>query len=212
MPEIEPDLLAELDALDESLTVGGPMIVESENDFQAGPGTMSLEAVIVFDDGSLQIDFARFEAVLDGEPILMTPKELGRLRMLVETYGKPVSSDKLAELVPAAGRTPKVRMLSVVHVKKEMKWFAPIVPAQDGLPIPLAEQVRGTCASPHFETRGIGGGLSPKCAGWQPVPSTGIVLAANSSQHELAATDQLEAHQDLVFRRADCTVSGRTSV
>lgn len=131
MSKLDSDLLAELNALDASLTIGGPMIAESENDFRAGPGAMSLEAVIVFDDGSLQIDFARFEAAFEGEPIILTPKEYGRLGMLTRTYGKPVSSERLAELVPAGGRTPKVRTLSVVHVKK-MKWFAPIVPAQDG--------------------------------------------------------------------------------
>ena len=132
VPKIEPDLLAELNAIEESLTVGGPWIVESENAFQAGPGATSLEAVIVFDDGSLQVDFARCEAVFDGEPIILTPKEYSLLSMLAKTYGKPVPSDKLAELVPGGGRTPKVRLLSVVHVKKEMKWLAPIMPAQDG--------------------------------------------------------------------------------
>lgn len=109
-----------------------PIIVESENEFQAGPGAMSFEAVIVFNDGTLQVDFACRQATFDGKSIILTPKEYGRLAGLVRDYGKALSSDKLVELVPASGRTPKVRWLSVVHVRKKMKWFAPIVPAQDG--------------------------------------------------------------------------------
>ena len=63
---------------------------------------MSLEAVIVFDDGSLQIDFARFEAAFEGEPIILTPKEYGRLGMLTRTYGKPVSSESWPNWCPPA--------------------------------------------------------------------------------------------------------------
>ena len=46
---------------------------------------MSLEAVVVFEDGALQVDFARRETNLDGKPIILTPKEYGLLSMLVRT-------------------------------------------------------------------------------------------------------------------------------
>jgi DNA-binding response OmpR family regulator len=109
-----------------------PIVVESENEFYAGPGTMSLEAVVVFEDGTLLVDFARRETILDGEPIILTPKEYGLLAGLVRDYGKALSSDKLLELVRASGGAPNVCWLSVVHVRRTIEWLAPIVPIQNG--------------------------------------------------------------------------------
>jgi hypothetical protein len=106
-----------------------PVVLEPENALRSGPGAMSLEAVVVFDDGVLEIDFARRDVLLDGKRFILTPKELGLVRALVHDYGKPFPEESLIELMPARCRVPRVRWLRVVHVHRPVNRLVPPVPA-----------------------------------------------------------------------------------
>ncbi len=53
----------------------------------------------VFNVGSLEVDTEKVKVVLDGREIKLTPSEFKILKFLLENYGKPVSRDRLIEMV-----------------------------------------------------------------------------------------------------------------
>lgn len=59
--------------------------------------------------GKVRIDFRRFEASANGEPIRMTPKEFGLLRLLASRQGEVVRRDELLDEVWGYERFPTTR-------------------------------------------------------------------------------------------------------
>ena len=93
---------------------------------------MSLEAVIVFDDGSLQIDFARFEAAFEGEPIILISEGVRPSRDADENLRQARPLRETGRTGARRGPNAEGTHAECGACEKKMKWFAPIVPAQDG--------------------------------------------------------------------------------
>ncbi len=53
----------------------------------------------VFSVGSLEVDTEKVKVVLDGREIKLTPSEFKMLKFLLENYGRPVSRQRLIEMV-----------------------------------------------------------------------------------------------------------------
>lgn len=63
----------------------------------------------VLEFSNVRIDFRRFEASANGEPIRMTPKEFGLLRLLASRQGEVVRRDELLDEVWGYERFPTTR-------------------------------------------------------------------------------------------------------
>jgi two-component system KDP operon response regulator KdpE len=79
------------------------------------------EAPVRYDDGSLVIDLARREVLLDGAPVALTRKEFAVLSLLVRHPGRVVSQQQILREVWGATHTQDTHYLRIVMGKLRLK-------------------------------------------------------------------------------------------
>jgi two-component system KDP operon response regulator KdpE len=79
------------------------------------------DAPVRYDDGSLVIDLARREVLLDGAPIALTRKEFAVLSLLVRHPGRVVSQQQILREVWGATHTQDTHYLRIVMGKLRLK-------------------------------------------------------------------------------------------
>jgi DNA-binding response OmpR family regulator len=91
----------------------------------------------VYDDGSVQVNFATHQVIVDGEPVGLTPTEYRLLAALIRHRGQVLSPVKLLELAwsDPFGIGPDRVKYSVMRLRRKL--------GTDGGPGVLIEAVRG---------------------------------------------------------------------
>jgi two-component system, OmpR family, KDP operon response regulator KdpE len=79
------------------------------------------DAPVRYDDGSLVIDLARREVLLDGAPVALTRKEFAVLSLLVRHPGRVVSQQQILREVWGATHTQDTHYLRIVMGKLRLK-------------------------------------------------------------------------------------------
>lgn len=79
------------------------------------------DAPVRYDDGSLVIDLARREVLLDGTPVALTRKEFAVLSLLVRHPGRVVSQQQILREVWGATHTQDTHYLRIVMGKLRLK-------------------------------------------------------------------------------------------
>jgi len=79
------------------------------------------DAPVRYDDGSLAIDLARREVLLDGAPVALTRKEFAVLSLLVRHPGRVVSQQQILREVWGATHTQDTHYLRIVMGKLRLK-------------------------------------------------------------------------------------------
>ena len=79
------------------------------------------DAPVRYDDGSLVIDLARREVMLDGSPVALTRKEFAVLSLLVRHPGRVVSQQQILREVWGATHTQDTHYLRIVMGKLRLK-------------------------------------------------------------------------------------------
>jgi two-component system KDP operon response regulator KdpE len=79
------------------------------------------DAPVRYDDGSLVIDLARREVLLDGAPVPLTRKEFAVLSLLVRHPGRVVSQQQILREVWGATHTQDTHYLRIVMGKLRLK-------------------------------------------------------------------------------------------
>jgi two-component system KDP operon response regulator KdpE len=79
------------------------------------------DAPVRYDDGSLVIDLARREVLLDGAPVALTRKEFAVLSLLVRHPGRVVSQQQILRDVWGATHTQDTHYLRIVMGKLRLK-------------------------------------------------------------------------------------------
>jgi two-component system, OmpR family, KDP operon response regulator KdpE len=79
------------------------------------------DAPVRYDDGSLVIDLARREVLLDGSPVALTRKEFAVLSLLVRHPGRVVSQQQILREVWGATHTQDTHYLRIVMGKLRLK-------------------------------------------------------------------------------------------
>jgi two-component system KDP operon response regulator KdpE len=79
------------------------------------------DAPVRYDDGSLVIDLARREVLLDGTPVALTRKEFAVLSLLVRHPGRVVSQQQILRDVWGATHTQDTHYLRIVMGKLRLK-------------------------------------------------------------------------------------------
>jgi two-component system KDP operon response regulator KdpE len=87
---------------------------------QAAKGGQA-DAPVRYDDGSLVIDLARREVLLDGAPVALTRKEFAVLSLLVRHPGRVVSQQQILREVWGATHTQDTHYLRIVMGKLRLK-------------------------------------------------------------------------------------------
>jgi DNA-binding response OmpR family regulator len=95
------------------------------------------EPVTAFDDGTLHLDFARQEVMVDGNAVVLTPTEYRLLSTLARHQGQVLSPDQLIELAwdDPSGLAPSRVKYAVLRLRRKLGWG-------DGDDTPI-ETVRG---------------------------------------------------------------------
>jgi two-component system KDP operon response regulator KdpE len=79
------------------------------------------DAPVRYDDGSLVVDLARREVLLDGAPVALTRKEFAVLSLLVRHPGRVVSQQQILREVWGATHTQDTHYLRIVMGKLRLK-------------------------------------------------------------------------------------------
>jgi two-component system KDP operon response regulator KdpE len=79
------------------------------------------DAPVRYDDGSLVVDLARREVLLDGVPVALTRKEFAVLSLLVRHPGRVVSQQQILREVWGATHTQDTHYLRIVMGKLRLK-------------------------------------------------------------------------------------------
>lgn len=79
------------------------------------------DAPVRYDDGSLVIDLARREVLLEGSPVALTRKEFAVLSLLVRHPGRVVSQQQILREVWGATHTQDTHYLRIVMGKLRLK-------------------------------------------------------------------------------------------
>jgi DNA-binding response OmpR family regulator len=80
-----------------------------------------------YDDGTLRVDFARQEVLVDGSPVVLTPTEYRLLAALVRHAGQVLSADQLIELAweDHSGLAPARVKYAVLRLRRKLGWDDP---------------------------------------------------------------------------------------
>ncbi len=81
----------------------------------------------MFDDGSVQVDFAHQQVSVGGQSVLLTPTEYRLLSALVRHAGQILSADQLIELAwdDPSGLAPARVKYAVLRLRRKLDWDDP---------------------------------------------------------------------------------------